>query len=59
MNQTHIALLQTLSRHSMKHVRYESLVTRLLNGEHLPQDADALDMLYVRLSVLQCLGLNA
>ena len=36
----------------MNHIRYESLVTKLLNGEHLPQDAGALDMLYVYPSML-------
>ncbi|EKM51709.1 uncharacterized protein PHACADRAFT_262011 [Phanerochaete carnosa HHB-10118-sp] len=36
---------KTLAKHPMNHIRYENLVTKLLNGEHLPQDAGALDLL--------------
>ncbi|KAI0825631.1 FAT domain-containing protein [Irpex lacteus] len=36
---------KALRRNRVSHVKYESLITKLLNGERLPQDSSALDIL--------------
>lgn len=40
-----LILVQCLVRKGVSHPRYENLITKLLNGERLPQDTGVLEML--------------
>lgn len=39
--------LQCLLRNRISHPKYENLISKLLNGEHLPQETGVLELLYV------------
>lgn len=49
---THVVLLthesrsQALRKNRVSHAKYSNLITKLLDGERLPQDSSALDLLY-------------
>ena len=42
---------QCLLRNRIPHPKYENLISKLLNGERLPQEASVLELLYVLFSV--------
>lgn len=38
-------------RNRIQHPKYENLITKLLNGERLPQETGVLELLYVSMSL--------
>lgn len=54
-----LTTVQCLLRNRIPHAKYENLISKLLNGERLPQESGVLELMYASAFLIFILGLTA